>query len=71
VVERHLPMLQACYNFQYQVLSLKWSRSIVMNSTKNVTLSHRSTTEIFIGAVILVILLLGTFLGNLLTSLLF
>lgn len=31
----------------------------------------RSTTEIFVGAVILVILMLGAFLGNLLTSLVF
>ncbi len=42
-----------------------------MNSTRNTTLFHYSTTEIAVGAVILIILMLGSFIGNLLTSLIF
>ena len=42
-----------------------------MNSTRNATLFHYSTTEIAFGAVIFVILMLGTFVGNPLTSLIF
>ncbi len=42
-----------------------------MNAATNGTLFHYSTTEIAVGAVILVILMLGAFVGNLLTSLIF
>ena len=42
-----------------------------MNSSRNAAMLHRSTTEIALGAVILVILMIGAFVGNLLTSLIF
>ena len=42
-----------------------------MNYSRNATTFYRSTTEIALGAVILVILMIGAFVGNLLTSLIF
>lgn len=59
-------MLQVGYNSQFRCPYF-----IVMNSTKSQVRFLRSTTEIVAGTVILVILMLGAFLGNLLTSLIF
>ena len=42
-----------------------------MNSSRNATIFCRSTAEIALGAVLLVILTIGAFVGNLLTSLIF
>ena len=42
-----------------------------MGYSRDTTMLHRSTTEIALGAAILVILMIGAFVGNLLTSLIF